>query len=265
MRLFTPLRPDPRAPLAAANPAMKLAAAVVIMAVLFVSVDAVTATVVLVGVLSAVRLSGLSPPILLRRTWPIMVTALSVGILNAVFAAPRGGPQVAIGPLSVSMESVVSGVGLGLRLAAIAFSGVLAMATTDPTRLADSLVAQLHVSPRFAVGALAAARLVPVMAIEWQVLSMARRARGVAGRGPASSLRIFFGKLLALLIGAVRRATRLAVAMEARGFGSRLCRSAAREERVMRSDWLLLGGATLLGLAAVAISVAAGSWRFLFG
>jgi energy-coupling factor transport system permease protein len=154
--------------------------------------------------------------------------------------------------------------GLGLRLAAIAFSGVLAMVTTDPTRLADSLIAQLRISPRFAVGALAAARLVPVMAVEWQVLSLARRARGVAGRNPASSLRIFFGKLLALLIGAVRRATRLAAAMEARGFGSRPCRTAARQERVTRGDWLLLGGATLLGLAAVGISLAAGTWRFLF-
>ena len=36
MRLFTPLRPDPRAVLAAANPAMKLGAAGVLMAVLFV-------------------------------------------------------------------------------------------------------------------------------------------------------------------------------------------------------------------------------------
>jgi energy-coupling factor transport system permease protein len=265
MKLFTPLRPDPRAPLAAANPVTKLAAAAVLMAVLFVSVDAVTAIVVLVGVLAAVGLSGLSPRTLLRRTWPILLTALSVGILNTVFAAPRPGPQLAIGPLSVSADAALSGVGLGLRLAAIAFSGVLAMATTDPTRLADSLIAQLRISPRFAVGALAAARLVPVMAVEWQVLSLARRARGVSGSNPVGSLRIFFGKLLALLIGAVRRATRLAAAMEARGFGSRPCRTSARQERVTRGDWLLLAGALLLGLAAMGISVAAGTWRFLFG
>ena len=265
MRLFTPLRPNPAAPLAAANPAMKLAAAAVLMAVLFVSVDAVTATVILVGVLAAVSLSGLSPRTLLLRSWPILLTALSVGILNAAFAAPRAGPQVGIGPISVSSESLLAGLGLGLRLLAIAFSGVLAMATTDPTRLADSLIAQLGFSPRFAVGALAAARLVPVMAVEWQVLSLARRARGVSGRGPLSAVRVFFGKLLALLIGAVRRATRLASAMEARGFGSRPCRTAAREERVRRSDWLLLAGSVTLGMLAVGLSLALGTWRFLFG
>jgi energy-coupling factor transport system permease protein len=264
VKLFTPLRPNPSALLAAANPSMKLGAAVVLMAVLFVSVDAVTATVVLLGVLAAVALSGLSPRTLLRRTWPILVTALSVGILNTLFASPRAGPRLEIGPVSVSAEAAVSGMGLGLRLAAIAFSGVLAMVTTDPTRLADSLVVQLRMSPRFAVGALAAARLVPVMAVEWQVLTLARRARGVASGNPVASIRIFFGKLLALLIGAVRRATRLAAAMEARGFGARPCRTVAREERVRRGDWLLLAGATALGLGAVGISWALGTWRFLF-
>ena len=265
MRLFTPLRPNPAAPLARANPAMKLAAAAVLMAALFVSVDAVTASVVLLGVLAATSLSGLSPRTLLRRSWPILLTAFSVGVLNAAFAEPRAGPQVVVGPMSVSTEALIAGLGLGLRLLAIAFSGVLAMATTDPTRLADSLIAQLHISPGFAVGALAAARLVPVMAVEWQILSLARRARGVQVRGPLSAVRVFFGKLLALLIGAVRRATRLAAAMEARGFGSRPCRTAARQERVTRNDWLLLAGAVLLAAMAVGISAAAGAWRFLFG
>jgi energy-coupling factor transport system permease protein len=79
-----------------------------------------------------------------------------------------------------------------------------------------------------------------------------------------ASVQVFFGKLLALLIGAVRRATRLAAAMEARGFGARACRTAAREERVRRADWLLLAGASALGLGAVGISLALGTWRFLF-
>jgi energy-coupling factor transport system permease protein len=52
--------------------------------------------------------------------------------------------------------------------------------------------------------------------------------------------------------------------MEARGFGARRCRTAARPERVRRADWLLLAGAAALGLAAVGISLAAGTWRFLF-
>jgi hypothetical protein len=32
-----------------------------------------------------------------------------------------------------------------------------------------------------------------------------------------------------------------------------------------RADWLLLLAATALGASAIAVSVAVGSWRFLFG
>jgi energy-coupling factor transport system permease protein len=265
VRLFTPLRPNPAAPLAAANPVAKLAAALLLMAILFASVDAVTALVVLGGIGLALPFSGLSPRALAARTWPIPVAAMAVGVLNILFADPRGAVLVHAGPVVIGAENVVSGIGLGLRLMAIASCGVLATATTEPTRLADSLIQQLHLSPRFAVGALAAARLVPMMAAEWQILSLARRARGVSTGSPIAALRLFFGKLLALLVGAVRRATRLATAMEARGFGSLPCRTVARPERIARGDWLLIGAAALLGLAAIGLSLATGSWRFLLG
>jgi energy-coupling factor transport system permease protein len=265
MKMLTPLRPEPTALLAAADPVAKLGAAGLLLVILFFSVDAITALVVLAGLALATRFSGLRLPVLLARTWPILLTALSVGILNVVLASPAGRELLRIGPLVVGSENVTSGIGLGLRLLAIAFSGVLAMVTTDATDLADSLVQHLRLSPRFAVGALAAARLLPIMAGEWQMLSLARRARGVsAGRSPVAAARLFFGKLLALLVGAVRRATRLATAMESRGFGSLPCRTIARPQRFERGDWMLVGMALALGLAAIVLSLALGSWRFLF-
>ena len=265
MKMFTPLRPQPSAALAAADPVAKLAAAALLLLILFFSVDAITALVVLAGLAIATRFSGLRLLVLLARTWPILLTALSVGILNVLFAAPAGRELLRIGPLIVGSDNVVSGIGLGLRLLAIAFSGVLAMVTTDATDLADALVQHLRFSPRFAIGALAAARLLPIMAGEWQTLSLARRARGVtAGRSPVAAIRLFFGKLLALLVGAVRRATRLATAMEARGFGSLPCRTIARPQAFERGDWILVGMALALGLGAIGLSLALGSWRFLF-
>jgi energy-coupling factor transport system permease protein len=267
VKLFTPLRPDPRAPLARANPVAKLGAAALLMAVLFVSLDPLTPAIVLAGVTAAVPFTGLSPRDLLGRTWPILLAALAVGVLNAAFAADRGDDvAVAIGPLAISAQNLVAGSALGLRLLAIALSGVLALATTDPTELADALVQQLRLSPRFAVGALAGARLFPMLAAEWQTLALARRARGVSGeRSPVAALRLFFGQLLALLVGAVRRATRLATAMEARGFGSRPCRSIARPQRMRGRDWILLGLAAGLGAIAAGTSLVVGTWRFLLG
>jgi energy-coupling factor transport system permease protein len=100
----------------------------------------------------------------------------------------------------------------------------------------------------------AAVRLLPILAAEWQTLGMARRARGVsAGWSPLAAGRLGFGMLLALLVGAVRRATRLATAMEARGFGAVPCRTIARRQVMRTSDWVLLAVALCLGVAALAI------------
>ena len=267
MRLFTPLRPEPTALLARANPVAKLAAAAILLLVLFVSVDPVVPAIVLVGIGASLPFSGVATRSLLARTWPILVAALAVGITNAVVAEVQSG-QVAVhlGPLTIGSDNLVAGLALGMRLVAIALSGVLALVTTDPTDLADALQQQLRVSPRFAVGALAGARLLPILAAEWQILRLARRARGVdAGRSPVAAVRIAGGQLLALLVGAVRRATRLAVAMEARGFGSRPCRSIARPQTMRAADWRLIVGTAVLGALAVSVSVGLGSWRFLFG
>ena len=252
---FTPIRPDPAAPLVRANPVAKLIAAVVLMTVLFVSADPVTPAVVLAGLLACLPLTGVPWRVLLARTWPILLAAASVGLLNVVFGSAGAGSS-----------GIVTGLGLGLRLLAIALSGVFALVTSDPTDLADSLQQQARLSSRVAVGALAAVRLLPIVAAEWQILRLARRARGLStGRSPVAAVRLALGMLLALLVSAVRRATRLATAMESRGFGALPCRTIARPMRMRATDWGWIAAAVLLGSGAVASSVATGSWRFVFG
>ena len=267
MRLVVPLVPDERAPLARANPAAKLAAAAIVMLALFVSLDWLTAAIVLIGLVAVLPWSGIRPRDLLARSWLILLAAVSIGVFNVLFAAEQLGPTVVvIGPIRIGAQTLVDGIGLALRLVGIVLAGLLATATTQPTDLADSLVQQLHVSPRFAVGALAAVRLLPLLAQEWQVLAMARRARGVeAGRSPIAGMRIFGGQMLALLVGAIRRGTRMALAMEARGFGALPCRTSARIQRMRPGDWAWIGGALLLAALAVAVSVAVGAWRPLLG
>ncbi len=267
MHLVTPLIPDPAAPLARANPVAKLGAALIVMLALFASLDAVTALVVLAVLVALIPFSGLSPRALLSRFWLLGATAVSIAVVNVLFAPQQLGPIViSLGPIAIGAETLVNGVGLALRLLAIALAGLLATATTQPTDLADALVQQLRVSPRFAVGALAALRLLPLMAGEWQTIAMARRARGVdAGRNPFVAVGLFGGQMLSLLVRAVRRGGRMALSMEARGFGAMPCRSVARIQQMRPADWGLLLGALALGLGAIAVSVLLGSWRPLLG
>ncbi len=267
MQLLTPIIPNPAAPLGRANPVAKLAAALVLLVALFASLDGVTAGVVLLGLLALVPFSGLSARTLLGRAWPVGIAAISIGAFNVLFAGEQLGPiTIALGPFRLGAATLVDGFGIALRLLAIALAGLLATATSDPIDVADALVQQLRVSPRFAIGVLAALRLLPLLAQEWNILGMARRARGVeVGRSPIAAIRLFAGRLLSLLVGAIRRGSRMALAMEARGFGASPCRSVARPQRMRSADWGWIMGAVALAAAAIAISLALGTWRSLFG
>jgi energy-coupling factor transport system permease protein len=267
MRLLTPIVPNAASPLGRANPVAKLLAALVLLVALFASLDAVTAGIVLAVLVALLPASGLPARVLVGRAWPIGALAIAVGLFNVLFAAEQLGPIVIMaGPVRIGTETLMNGGGLVLRLIAVALAGLLATATSDPTEVADALIQQAHVSPRFAVGALAALRLLPLLARESQVIGMARRARGVdAGRSPVAAVQLAGGAILGLLVSAIRRGARMARAMEARGFGARPCRTVARPQRMRLADWGWVLGALVVAAAAIGASVALGTWRPLLG
>jgi len=244
VRLLEPLTPDPGAPLAHAHPLAKIAAAFVLMFALFLTIDPLTPTLVLIAELAAVPLVGIRPGALLRRAFPVLIAAIAIGFFNALVSG-----------------DTAAGVAIGLRVVGIALAGIVAIASIDPTDLADALVQHLHAPRRFTVGALAALRLMPLFADEWQTIAMARRARGLDnGQGTA-----FFSMTRSLLVAAIRRATRLAVAMDGRGFADPGCRTLARPRAITRRDWSLIAVAIGVASLATATSVALGSWQFLLG
>ena len=266
MRMEIGLFGDPRAPLARRHPLAKLAAAALLMLALFAAVDVVTPLILLAVLIAAIPLSGLRLTTLLRRIFPLLIAGVAVAILNTLFAPHQSGSLIHIGPVALGLTTVLEGAAVGLRIVGIAIAGVLALATIEPTDLADALVQHLHASPRLAVGALAALRMLPVLADEWRLIGLARRARGMeAGRNPVVAVRLAAGRLFGLLVAAIRRGTRLALAMDARGFGGQPCRTVARPRDVSRADWLLIGGALLAGGVATGASIALGSYRLLFG
>jgi energy-coupling factor transport system permease protein len=262
MRLLEPLA-DPTAPLARRNPFAKVLAAVLLTFLLLASVDPVTPAVALVLELAAVPLAGIRYGRLLRRGVPVLLGAFGVFVFTLVFTTNRGGTPIL--PF-VTTGAVWAALGLSLRILALAVPGLLVVASTDPTDLADSLVQNAKVPARLAIGALAALRLLPLLADEWEKLTLARRARGIdAGANPVARLRLFASTTFALLVGAIRRGTRLAVAMDARGFDSGVPRTVARPQHLGPADAALIVGAVAVAGIALTVSVATGSFRPLFG
>jgi energy-coupling factor transport system permease protein len=250
-------------PLARRNPVAKLAAALVFTLPLMATLDPLTPALAIVIELAALPSFGLGYRMLARRAWPLALAALGILVTMVLFSASRSGALlVSLGPLDVTTGVLITALGLALRIFAIALPGVLVFATTDPTDLADALVQNAKAPARFAIGALAAFRLLPLLGQEWQMLSLARRARGIdAGRNPLAKLRLFGSTAFALLVGALRRGGRLAVAMDARGFDSGLPRTYARRQVFGRADAALLVGAGLLSTAALTVTVLLGVFR----
>jgi energy-coupling factor transport system permease protein len=238
-------------PLSRINPVALLTAMAVVTVVLVTSLDIATPAVVVAAELCLLPAAGLTAPgVLLRRTWPLLVGAGSVGIVNVLLS---------------DGASPITGLGLALRVVGLALPGVLLVSATDPVRVADALTVHWRVSTRFAYGALAALRLAPLLAGEFESIRLARRTRGIeAGRNPLVAARLFAGAAFALLVAAVRRGTRLATAMDARGFDSGIPRSNARGSVLRGRDAAFVVGTAAVCAAAVALSVATGTWAPVF-
>lgn len=256
--------PGNAALLTRANPLSKLAAVVLITVVLALSIDWVSASVALVFELLVFPLAGLTFALLWQRGWPLILAAAVGGWSTSILAPDSGRTLIDAGIWTMSEGSLETGVGFLLRGLAIALPAVLLMSCTDPTDLADALAQKARLPHRFVLGTLAAMRLMGLMAEEWQTIGMARRARGVGSRGSlVQRVKATLGQSFGLLVQAIRRASRLAVTMEARGFGGGPRTWARVSAYSLLDAWVLAGGLAVAGLAVTA-AVWAGTWNMLW-
>ncbi len=246
------------------GPLGKLIALVLITLALVATIDLVSAAVVVLASLALLPLAGIRPLVFLGRIWPFAVASLLAAWGTAIAGEESGRVLLDLGFTTVSTGSVETGLALGLRAFAIVLPSVIILSTTDPTDLADSLAQQLRLPSRFVLGALAAMRLMGMLAEQWTTIGHARRARGLGrGRGAPGRLRTFLSQTFGLLVQAIRTATRLAVTMESRGFaGGR--RSWARPARFTAADALVVLGGSAIGAAATLAAVLAGTWELVW-
>ncbi|BDG33335.1 energy-coupling factor transporter transmembrane component T family protein [Parageobacillus thermoglucosidasius] len=119
------------------------------------------------------------------------------------------------GLIHVTEESFLRGMHLGFRALSFALLGLLFSLTTRPVRLFYSLMQQLKLKPKYAYSFLAGVRLIPIMIEEFQTVRNALKVRGDANKGVFAKMKRY---AIPLLSQSIRRAQRIAVAMEAKRF-----------------------------------------------
>ena len=244
------------------NPVAKLGASALIALPLILTLDVVSAAVALALELLLLPFAGLGWREFWLRTWPVWIAAPLTALTIALYGERSGTVYVDWFLVRVSDGSLELAVATMLRVLAIALPSVVLFVTVDPTDLADGLSQVLHLPPRFVLGALAGLRMLGLFVDDWRALELARRARGVADRG---RVRRFLGMAFALLVLSIRRGSKLATAMEARGFGAPQRRTWARESRFGATEWALMALGAAISAAAVAAAVLAGTWNFILG
>jgi len=251
----------PGLPLAHVNPVAKMAATVPLSLALLLTLDPVSAGVAILCEVVLFTAVGLGSLLWSARTLPVWIAAPLTGISMVLYGAPSGAVYVDAGLIHVTEGSVAIGLATMARVIAIALPAVVLFLTIDPTDLADGLAQTLRLPARFVLGGLAALRLAGTSIDDWRTISLARRARGVADR---AWLRRGLGQAFALLVLAVRRASTLATAMEARGFGAPGVRTWARQAHFGRAEWGVIAGGCLVAAISVTAAVAAGSWNLVW-
>ncbi len=236
---------------AAANPLTALGAALLITLVLLVTgLDLRAASAAVVVECVAAAFAGVPAPRLGRRALPVVVFALLLGVTIGLYGAPSGVVHLRAGPILVTGGSLALAVATAVRLVAITLPAVVLFTDLDPTRLADALGQRLRVPARIVLSALAALRLVEEFGDDRRSLAAARRARGLGG-GPAA----LPGQVFGMLVVALRHASDLATAMEARGFGAPVRRTWLRPSRFGVMDAVVAACAALVCTAAVVAPV----------
>lgn len=244
------------------NPVAKLGAALLIAAPLVLTLDVVSATVALLLELALFPLVGVGWRAFWARTWLVWVLAPLSGLTIALYGRTAGTVYLEWFVIRVSDGSLELALATTLRVLAIALPSVVLFLSVDPTDLADGLGQILHLPARFVMGSLAGLRMVGLFIDDWRELALARRARGLSDSG---RLRRFAGMAFALFVLAIRRGTKLATTMEARGFGAPGRRTWARESRWGAAEWVLLLVAALIPAVAITAAVLTGSWNFILG
>jgi energy-coupling factor transporter transmembrane protein EcfT len=187
-----------------------------------------------------------------RRTvylFGALTTGLGVFLLSPLlWSSPEGtvlweGPTIAVlGPLDVTTTELHEAALNALRLTALALAFAAYALLLDH----DRLVAAAGGARRSALAVALATRLVPTLERDAAGLAESVRGRGVALEGARGYARL----LSPLVAGSLERATSLAEAMEARGFG-RPGSTRAPRAPWSRRDRLALPAAAALVLVAV--------------
>jgi len=208
---------------AAWNPTVKLGTLLVAGAVALLVTDPVTPVLLWLLATGGALILGRVPATTLLRA-QLALAAFAVSVFSSNLLLRHDGTVLAVvGPVEVTSGALAVATSFAARTLYLGTISVLLLVTTDPARLMVSLHQHARVPATTAYAVLAAHRVLELLPDDWHAIRCAQAVRDPR-RPPGAPLprspRMLGAATFALLVAAVRRAERTAIALESRGLGS---------------------------------------------
>jgi energy-coupling factor transport system permease protein len=230
------------------NPLTKLVAAVVYMAIATIVFDAMFQFALLVVlVVALVALERVRPLQLVKVLLPFALVGFGYLWANLLFYDSVAYYSDALAREAI-LGSPAADAGITLFLRALCF-GVISyvfVRSTDPADLMRGLTQQARLPAHIGFSVFSALQFLPYLRDEARQIRLARAMRE-NGRSPwISRLRDAMGLIIPLLAATIRKASRAAISMEARGLRRPMARTSLHRSSFERSDVNFAAAAVLL-------------------
>lgn len=172
---------------------------------------------------------------------PLACFAFAMLWMNAAWARVENANIIGrLGPLSFTDEGLTIGISLCFRVLTIGVSSILFTSNTAPNDFILSLIKQCRLSPGIAYGILTAFRFLPSMEADLALINAAHRIRSAKNKKWYSKKNRWYRNAIPLLATNIRKAERVAIAMEARGFENNMKRTYYRTIYWKRVDTIFV-------------------------
>lgn len=195
---------------------------------------------------------------------PLLCFAFGMLWMNAAWAKVDNANIIgSFGFLHFTDKGLIVGLSLCFRVMTIGISSILFTTNTDPNDLILSLIKQCHLSPGIAYGILTAFRFLPSMESDLTLINAAHKIRNSKNKKWYLKKNSWYRNAIPLLATNIRKAERVAIAMEARGFENSMQRTYYRTVYWKKIDTLFILITALIVILIISYSAYKG-WLISF-
>jgi energy-coupling factor transport system permease protein len=210
---------------------------------------------VLALLLAGVIAVGLRAQLTFRQLLPFLGAAvwfLILGILLWPFYIHQGLPLFSVLGSTITLDGILFGLAMGLRVALMVATAGVWMMTTSPQKMTMGLL-KMGLPYKAGLAMSTSIRLIPLITAERATIVEAQRARGLRLEkgNPFARVSKTVAVIGPLFLRAIDLAQALAVALDARGFGARSGRTSIIEIEMTRADRLLVAGCAVAVVAGL--------------